>query len=250
VSALQAFYGPLPKLPRDPFTLFVLEVLSAHSTPHKRDAALAALKRIPALTPDSMWRAPQKKLEESVKLAGPYTDKRLQALRTASTSSGARKAGVDHPRTAAGRAAVRSSRCRSWASRGRTGCCCSRRSRVSCGRCPRHPGRAAPRLRRGDQSSASRRDRSRTRSPRELPALGRGLSTRVPLSLAPPAAPLAQRRIPHCIVCPLLTECPEGQRRMARRERAGAGGLGGSTRAPLQGRQSISLAKPPVCGAS
>ena len=29
-----------------------------------------------------MWRAPQKKLEESVKLAGPYTDNRLQALRT------------------------------------------------------------------------------------------------------------------------------------------------------------------------
>ena len=82
MGALQAFYGALPKLPRDPFTLFVWEVLSAHSTPRKRDAALAALKRIPALTPDSMWRAPQKKLEESVKLAGPYTDNRLQALRT------------------------------------------------------------------------------------------------------------------------------------------------------------------------
>src|SRR6476660_8932092 len=49
--------------------------------PRKRDAALAALKRIPAMTPDSMWRAPQKKLEESVKIAGPYADNRLQALR-------------------------------------------------------------------------------------------------------------------------------------------------------------------------
>ena len=29
-----------------------------------------------------MWRAPQKKLEESVALAGPYVEKRLQALRT------------------------------------------------------------------------------------------------------------------------------------------------------------------------
>ena len=82
MGALQTFYGALPKLPRDPFTLFVWEVLSVHSTPRKRDAALAALKRIPALTPDSMWRAPQKKLEQSVKLAGPYTDNRLQALRT------------------------------------------------------------------------------------------------------------------------------------------------------------------------
>src|SRR5262245_299378 len=82
IDALKKFYGPLPMLPRDPFTLFVWEVLSVHSTPRKRDAALAALKRIPALTPDSMWRAPQKKLEESVKLAGPYTENRLTALRT------------------------------------------------------------------------------------------------------------------------------------------------------------------------
>ena len=58
------------------------EVLSVHSTPRKRDAALAALKRIRALTPDAMWRAPQKKLEESVALAGPYAEQRLRALRT------------------------------------------------------------------------------------------------------------------------------------------------------------------------
>src|SRR5207249_11296630 len=82
VGALQKFYGALPMPPRDPFTLFVWEVLSVHSTPRKRDAALAALKRIPALTPDAMWRAPQKKLEESVKLAGPYSENRLTALRT------------------------------------------------------------------------------------------------------------------------------------------------------------------------
>ena len=84
LNALQTFYGMLPPLPRDPFTLFVWEVLSVHSTPRKRDAALTALKRIPALTPDSMWRAPQKKLEESVKLAGPYAENRLQALKSGS----------------------------------------------------------------------------------------------------------------------------------------------------------------------
>src|SRR5215813_11274707 len=82
LAALQSFYGALPPLPRDPFTLFVWEVLSVHTTPRRRDAALAALKKIPALTPDSMWRAPQKKLEESVKLAGPYGEQRLRALRT------------------------------------------------------------------------------------------------------------------------------------------------------------------------
>ena len=82
VGALHRFYGALPTPPRDPFTLFVWEVLSVHSTPQKRDAALVALKRIPALTPDSMWRAPQKKLLESVTLAGPYAENRLRALRT------------------------------------------------------------------------------------------------------------------------------------------------------------------------
>jgi endonuclease III len=68
--------------PSDPFTLFVWEVLSVDSTPKKRDAALAALKRSRALTPDAMWRAAQKKLEESAALAGPYVEQRLTALRT------------------------------------------------------------------------------------------------------------------------------------------------------------------------
>jgi endonuclease III len=82
IDRLQRFYGRLPAPPRDPFTMFVWEVLSTHSTPKKRDAAMAALKRIRALTPDSMWKAPQKKLEDSVRLAGPYLEQRLKALRT------------------------------------------------------------------------------------------------------------------------------------------------------------------------
>src|SRR5437867_9061214 len=82
IDALQRFYAALPSPPRDPFGLFVWEVLSVHSTPRKRDAALGALKRIRALTPDAMWRAPQKKLEESVALAGPYLENRITALRT------------------------------------------------------------------------------------------------------------------------------------------------------------------------
>ena len=90
LDALETFYGPLPRPPRDPFTLFVWEVLSPHSTPRKRDAAMAALKKIPALTPDAMWRAPQKKLEDAVALAGAYAELRLRSLRT----------GVDHFRRA------------------------------------------------------------------------------------------------------------------------------------------------------
>ena len=82
VDRLQKFYGGLTPPPCDPFILFVWEVLSVHSTPRKRDAALAALKRHRALTPDAMWRAPQKKLEDAVATAGPYLEQRVKALRT------------------------------------------------------------------------------------------------------------------------------------------------------------------------
>jgi len=82
VGALKKFYGTLPAPPTDPFQLFVWEVLSVHSVPHKRDAAMSALKRHRALTPDAMWRAAQKKLEDSVRLAGPYLEQRVNALRT------------------------------------------------------------------------------------------------------------------------------------------------------------------------
>src|SRR5215813_12667263 len=82
IDRLEKFYGALPSPPHDPFTLFVWEVLSAHASPQKRDAALAALKRARTLTPDAMWRAPQKTLEASVALAGPYREQRLKALKT------------------------------------------------------------------------------------------------------------------------------------------------------------------------
>ncbi len=81
VGELKRFYGRLPVPPADPFTLFVWEVLSVHSTPRKRDAALGALKRARTLTPDSMWRVAPKKLQESVALAGPYLEQRIRALK-------------------------------------------------------------------------------------------------------------------------------------------------------------------------
>jgi endonuclease III len=96
IDRLQAFYGALPEPPHDPFALFVWEVLSVHSPPRKRDAALGALRRIRALTPDAMSRAPKKALEDSVALAGPYLAQRLSALRT----------GVDRFRRAPDLAAV------------------------------------------------------------------------------------------------------------------------------------------------
>lgn len=80
MDRLERFYGPLPRPPADPFALYVWEVLGLHTTPTRRDAAMSALRRIPALTPDSMGRAPRAKLEGAIALAGPYRDARLRAL--------------------------------------------------------------------------------------------------------------------------------------------------------------------------
>jgi endonuclease III len=82
IDELQRFYGSLPSPPRDPFGLFVWEVLSVRSAPRKRDAAFRALKKIRALTPDALSRAPQKGLEAGVALAGSYAEQRLGALRS------------------------------------------------------------------------------------------------------------------------------------------------------------------------
>jgi endonuclease III len=82
VNDLERFYGRVPEPPHDPFAFFVWDVLSVHSTPRQRDAALAALKRIPALTPDALHRAPAKKIADAVALAGSYAEPRVRALRT------------------------------------------------------------------------------------------------------------------------------------------------------------------------
>jgi endonuclease III len=80
IERLERFYGPLPQPPEDPFANYVWGILSVHTTPSRRDAALTALKRIPAMTPDSMARAPRAKLEAAVVFAGPYREERLAAL--------------------------------------------------------------------------------------------------------------------------------------------------------------------------
>jgi endonuclease-3 len=80
LERLERFYGPLPQPPDDAFAQYVWEVLSVHTTPTRRDAAMNALRRIPALTPDAMSRVARASLEKAVALAGPYRDERLRAL--------------------------------------------------------------------------------------------------------------------------------------------------------------------------
>ena len=80
IDRLERFYGPLPLPPSDPFALYVWEVLGVRTTPTRREAAMGALRRIPALTPDSMGKVARAKLEKAVALSGPYREERLRAL--------------------------------------------------------------------------------------------------------------------------------------------------------------------------
>src|SRR5438552_18809645 len=80
LDRLERFYGPLPQPPSDPFALYVWEVMSLHTTSPRRDAAMNSLRRIPALTPDSLGRAARGKLDAAAALAGPYRDERIRAL--------------------------------------------------------------------------------------------------------------------------------------------------------------------------
>ena len=214
LATLQAFYGALPAPPRDPFTLFVWEVLSVHGQPRKRDAALAALKRIPALTPDSMARAPQKKLVEAVTLAGPYVENRLTALRS----------GVDIfrrqpnlPATIRGPLPAARRALKPLPQLGETG---AHRmllfaadqlilpvdARVS---------RVGRRLGYGEAHAEFRR---------QARAVHEGLTRELPLSveafrraflyLSHHGGATCTEADPHCLVCPVVKDCPEGQRRL------------------------------------
>jgi endonuclease III len=216
IAALQKFYGTLPSPPRDPFTLFVWEVLSTHSTPRKRDAALTALKRIRALTPDAMWRAPQKKLEESVALAGPYAENRLRALRNG-TDMFRRQSNltalVRGPLPAARRAL------KGLPQMGEGG---AYRMLLFAADHPILPvdarvSRVARRLGYGEQcadftkTARSVREALAAELPDTLEAYRHAF-----LYLSHHGAATCTEADPHCSVCPLLKDCPEGQKRMHR----------------------------------
>jgi endonuclease-3 len=214
LDALQTFYGPLSRPPQDPFMLFVWEVLAVHSTPFKRDAALAALKRIPALTPDSMWRAPKKKLEASVMLAGPYLENRLTALRTGVDlfrRSPGLTAVIRGPLAAARRAL------KPLPQLGETG---AHRMLLFAADHQILPvdarvSRVGLRLGYGEPQADFRRT---TRSVQQ--ALTRELSPdtetfrRAFLYLSHHGGATCTEGDPHCIVCPLLRDCPHGQKRL------------------------------------
>jgi endonuclease III len=215
VGALKKFYGTLPTPPADPFQLFVWEVLSVHSVPHKREAAMSALKRHRALTPDAMWRAAQKKLEDSVRLAGPYLEQRVNALRT----------GVDIfrrnptlPATVRGPLPAARKALKGMPQMGEGGayrmllfaadhCVLPVDARVS---------RVATRLGYGEkQATFSKTARAvREAVAAELPETIDAYR-RAYLYLDHHGAATCTEADPHCHVCPLVTDCPEGKSRVS-----------------------------------
>jgi endonuclease III len=81
ISALKQFYGLQPTPPADWFQFFVWEIVSDQALPARRDLAWQALRRIPALTPDAMFRAPKQELLDALGIAGPNREDRLDRLR-------------------------------------------------------------------------------------------------------------------------------------------------------------------------
>ena len=191
-------------------------MLSVHSTPRKRDAALAALKRIRALTPDAMWRAPQKKLEESVALAGPYREQRLQALRTGVElfrRSPELPATIRGPLPAARRAL------KPFPQLGETG---AHRMLLFAADHPILPvdarvSRVARRLGYGEAHDDFRKQARSIQAALtgELEASADAFR-RAYLYLSHHGAATCTDADPHCAVCPLLRECPTGKNARSR----------------------------------
>lgn len=213
VNRLRSFYGALPTPPREPFPLFVWEVLSTHSTPRKRDTAFAALKRIRALTPDAMWRAPQKKLEESVALAGPYVEQRLRALKTGVDRF---RRSPDLPAVIRGPLGPARRALKGLPQMGEAGA--YRMLLFAAGHAVMPVDARISRVARRLGFGQERGDFTKTaRSVREAlqAALPSALATfrRAFLYLNHHGATTCTEADPHCGVCPLLKECPEGLRR-------------------------------------
>jgi endonuclease III len=79
LEELRRFYEPQAEPPHDAFGFYLWYVLGQRTVPLKRDAALAALKRIPAMTPDSLWKAPRARLHAAIAHVGP-PEERLHAI--------------------------------------------------------------------------------------------------------------------------------------------------------------------------
>ncbi len=80
LAPLREFYGPLAPPPRELFAFFVWDVVSARSLPSRRDLTWQAIKRLPALTPDAMFRASKEDLGQALAAVGAV-EQRIEHLK-------------------------------------------------------------------------------------------------------------------------------------------------------------------------
>jgi endonuclease-3 len=161
-----------------------------------------------------MWRAPQRKLQESVALAGPYAEQRLRALRTGVELF---RRTPDLPAIVQGPLAGARRALKRLPQLGETG---AHRMLLFAAEHPVLPvdarvSRVARRLGYGEPHDEFRRQ---ARSVQQ--ALVRELSASVDiyrrtfLYLSHHGAGACGEADPHCSVCPLRTDCPYGQVRL------------------------------------
>ena len=81
IAALREFYGLQQTPPTDLFQFIVWEILSEHALPARRDLAWQALRRLPALTPDAMFRTRTRDLADAIGIAGPNREDKVERLR-------------------------------------------------------------------------------------------------------------------------------------------------------------------------
>jgi endonuclease-3 len=162
-----------------------------------------------------MWRAPQKKLEDSVMLAGPYLEQRMRALRT----------GVDlfrrSPRLSAvikGPAPAALKALKPFPQMGEGG---AYRMLLFAGGHALLPvdarlGRTAVRLGYGEAQADFKKTAraSRATVSAELEATPEAFKLAY-LYLSHHGAATCTEGDPHCAVCPLAKDCPEGRKRLS-----------------------------------
>ena len=214
LTRLYKFYGLLPAPPKDPFILFVWEVLSVHSTPLKRDKALAAFKKIRALTPDAMWRTPHSRLEDILKDVGPYLENRIENLRNGVDVF---RRNRDLPYIIKGPLPAARRAIKPLPQLGEQG---AQRMLLFAANHPVMPvdARVSRVARRLGYGETLKQFSQTARSVRE--ALGRELPSTVETYqraytyLSHHGAMACTEAVPHCTICPLMKECPEGKNRI------------------------------------
>ncbi len=207
VGELREFYEPQPEPPHDAFGFYLWYVLGRRAVPVRRDAALAALRRIPAMTPDALWKAPRAKLHAAVAHVGP-PEERLNAV-IAGVEAFRRHRDLDHliagPLLSARRAT------RTMPALGPVGAQWMLLAVGGHAILPRHPGVGRVGLRLGVVAGPSgpaplvqlRAARAMAAIvPRDVAALKNAV-----LYLSHHASVTCAIAHPHCRVCPLTTKC-------------------------------------------